>query len=383
MLARLHVLLPFYFTVPEGAEFAGHAIELADGCVACFLPPGRSDVPLPHDAPKLKIEGHPAFMADVFVVEFRKKEFDRRVTAEVDPSKEVIQEVLSWFFRRLRYVIGAADMELIEFPFVPWRITYSADDGSELPEEKGLTRGRGTLRFNYKHKALTPRIWNDLFGLPVEFAPPQWEALLLDAKTAMPDVGAAIVLTATSLEVFISTVLDRLAARSAISPTLWEWINDRQFHLKEPSPEEQFDVLLKELCGKTLKSIPELWKAFKSIREARNKFVHTGTPLISGKPVTRDEAAGLIGRAREIVDFVKAALPEELRWPKFEYQIPMTVSFAIQREREESETPKAEESAVIPIPPAKFRLSAYAYALSAIAIVAAFALGVFVGKAVV
>lgn len=392
MLARLHVLLPYHYTVPESVPFGGYGVELIDGCTVRFLPPGRSDRPLPHDAPDfLEIDGKPAFLADVFVVEFRKDSFDRRITAEVDPSIEVMQEVVDWFFRRLRYVINAPDMEPIVFPAVPYRLTYLADDGTDLPEEKGLTRGRGILKFEYKCKALTPQIWDDLFRLPPAFEPPQWEVLLLDARASMPDVGTAIVLAATALEVFISTILNQLAERGKISPTLWEWINDRKFFLKEPSTEEQFDVLLKELAGVTLKSDKDLWQAFQTIRQGRNNFVHGGKPEIGDKAkrlITRAEALSLITKTGAIIEFVKASLPEELRWPKFSYQFNLRIRHRIPRESEPDDTPKADQAGKPPPPPPPMHapakppfLARHAYSVGVPMLLAAFLLGLAAGKA--
>jgi len=48
--------------------------------------------------------------------------------------------------------------------------------------------------------------------LPDGYEPPPWEVLLLDAIGELPNVGTAIVLSATALEVFIAAILNRVGA---------------------------------------------------------------------------------------------------------------------------------------------------------------------------
>jgi serine/threonine protein kinase len=85
-----------------------------------------------------------------------------------------------------------------------------------------------------------------------------------DAQGMMPNVGAAITLAATWLEVFIGRPLDTLVNDVVVQPDLM------------------------------------LWEAFKNLRAARNSFVHEGVARIGQEPVTKVVAAQLIGRARDI-----------------------------------------------------------------------------------
>jgi hypothetical protein len=179
--------------------------------------------------------------------------------------------------------------------------------------------------------SLPPAVWDDIFSLEPQFEPPQWEVLLLDARAALPEISAAVVLSATALEVFITSILDRLAAKRGVSAALWNWINDRGFFLKEPSTEEQFDFLLKELCGHSLKEDAELWGAFKAIRRARNTFVHGGVPLGSQGQITLNETTQLVINAQKIVAFVKSHLPDDLKWPTFQYKFETKIIQQIMR----------------------------------------------------
>src|SRR5262249_13656712 len=155
---------------------------------------------------------------------------------------------------------------------------YTNDDGSELEAQEGYRRRRGSLQFHWSFIGISPEVWDNIFCLPPEFEVPVWDGLRLDALAALPSVGTAVVLAATSLEVFISTLLDQLASKRGLSENLWTWVRDRDGRtLQQPSVEEQFDVLLKELTGHSLKEDAVLWEAFKNLKSARNSFVHEGT----------------------------------------------------------------------------------------------------------
>ena len=83
-------------------------------------------------------------------------------------------------------------------------------------------------------------------------------------------------LAATSLEVVVSTILDRLAVESTIPTNLWQWLDARGDWLRTPSIEEQFDVLLHLFTSRSLKENPQLWEAFKNLRWQETPFVHDG-----------------------------------------------------------------------------------------------------------
>jgi hypothetical protein len=83
--------------------------------------------------------------------------------------------------------------------------------------------------------------------------------------------------------------------------------------------------LLKELCGVSLKDNADLWAAFVRIRKARNTFVHGGVARDSKGALTADETQALLGKAREIIDFVKQRLPQELQWPVFHYKFKIEI----------------------------------------------------------
>ena len=133
--------------------------------------------------------------------------------------------------------------------------------------------------------------------------------------------GVACALAAAALETLISFALNHLPSLANLPSGLWEWINNRGDYRKEPSVEEQFDVLLRALANKSLKDQNQLWEVFKNLKDARNSFVHDGVAAIGGKEVTKELAYIFVGRAKEIIDWVEPLLPSELRRPKLEHQV--------------------------------------------------------------
>jgi hypothetical protein len=327
MIARLFVLLPFHLTVPDGQQFPVHQAE-DSGYGIHFYPPGRSEnAPPLTDEEKITIDGVTAFQADALRIDFRKESFDRCAGTHIDPPEDVIDGAINFFLTRLRHVARAGQVRPVRFPLITWRMRYLNDDESELKEEAGLVRGRGTKSFSASFIALTNKIWTDVFNLPPDYEPPPWESLLLDATVEMPSIGPALVLAATALEVFISRVLDRLAPTKVIPPELWHWINERGGGplRKEPSPVEQYDALLKLLTGHSLKDEPLLWEAFKNLKDARNAFVHEGIAKIGQTPVSTESANKLIASASDIIAKIREWLPNELHWPEFKYDLTVEI----------------------------------------------------------
>jgi hypothetical protein len=321
MLARLHVLLPFRLTIPDGEQYTIYEY-IDDGYIVRVFPPGRSDQQYPPEGfGDLKLNGSPAFQADALRIDFQKESFNRTKGLVFDPPEEVVRRAVNSFLIRLRHVTRAAGIRLIDFPGATWRISYLNDDESELEKDETFVRGRGGLQRSLSFIALTKAVWTDMHGLPADHEPPPWEDLLLDAQGDLPRIGPAMVLAATALEVFISWALDQLAAKGSVSVDLWRWINERGNYLREPTVEEQFDALLMFLSGHSLKAENRLWVSFIQLKNARNSFVHEGRASIGGVPVSIEAARKLVTTASEIVTKVREWLPVDLQWPVFNHVV--------------------------------------------------------------
>jgi len=93
---------------------------------------------------------------------------------------------------------------------------------------------------------------------------------------------------------------------------------------------EQFDTLLMVMTGHSLKGEETLWQAFQKLKNARNKFVHEGTPKIGNTAaLTEMEALMLVGQAEAIVAKIREWIPENLRWPVFVAQSKLEFSLPI------------------------------------------------------
>lgn len=335
MLARFHILLPFNLILPDGETFSIYGIEIEDYKVHIY-PPAPSDAQTENQKlDEFYIGGKKAVEVNALRIDFIKEDFRRDEDSECDPPYYILDKVVNDFLVRLRFVTRAAQIRQIIFPNVSWNIQYLNDDESELIQEKGKIRGRGSRAFKFSWITIDNRIWENIHSLPADYSPPVWDTLLLDASDLLPEVGASIVLSAAALEVFISWLLEQLAGRSSIPPELWEWINHRQHWTQNPSVGSKFDLLLKVLLGVSLKDQPELWEAFKNIRTARNSFAHEGIAKIGGRPIDEGGARRLVGRAAEIVRFVRDNLPDEIKWPEFKHDVVVTMKKTLLRVEDE------------------------------------------------
>lgn len=332
MIARLHVILPFEFTIPEGEKFNVFSY-IDEGHRVTIFPPKKSDM-LFHfdDVEKITINDTNAFRANGLQIDFVKDKFDRRENITCDPPIEFIKKTINFFLIKVRFITKAAGVKPIDFPNVNWRITYLSDDETELSPEEGLVRARLSRSLQFSWIVINNNVWENLHSLPPDYNPPSWELLLLDAKNLLPEIGPSIVLAFTALEVFISIILDLLAYKSPIPQNLWKWINKRKGFLQNPTSDEQFDNLLKILTGISLKDDNELWKALINLRKARNSFVHEGIAKIGNSILDREDAKRLVGSASEIINFIKEKLPEDIKWPEFKYNFEIQAEMKVFKE---------------------------------------------------
>jgi len=317
MIARLLIGTPFVMIVPDNERFNTYTYE-DEGYIVTAMPPGRSDLPIHADVPdRLEVNGVPAFPGNALRIDFRKESFDRAKGASIDPPAALIQRTVASLVSRLRYVTRGHQIIPLDFPQCSWEVRYVNDDESELEVDPNVVRAHFGRAWTWSFVGVNPVIWDGVHSLAPDWVPPRWDGILLDATAALPKVGTAIVLAATALEVFVADVLDQLPKDGVIPREMWHWLNHRGDWQKDPSTEDQFDVLLKCFAGHSLKEEPPLWEAFQNIRKARNRFVHEGAAVLGGKPVSHDDAARLIAKANDIIQCIWQWLPADLKWPRF------------------------------------------------------------------
>ena len=327
MLAKLVVAYPIAFAVQQVSEYSIHETEI-DGYKIRMHPPVPTEIPVEKSPPlAATVDGVPARICNGLRIDFLKEEFDRS-SEECDPSHELIRRALNSLLLRLRFVGSGYLTRQSEFPKCYWWLDYLNDDETKLPPSGGrLVGSRGNLQGLMSCIVVDNNVWDDLNALDFDYEPPSWVLLLLDAREALPAVGPAIVLAATALEVFAAHILNQLAEKSEIPGEMWKWINSSR--RREPTLAEQYDELLRILLGTSLKENNGLWEGFTNLRDARNSFVHEGQALIGGRTIDRSKADELIGKAEEIVKFVRLRLPREMQWPIYERSISFAGSIPV------------------------------------------------------
>jgi hypothetical protein len=340
VIARLRVRLPFTLHVVHVDTFSPHEFPYQGFTVRIWCPSRskvqhsdvrpNSDVPLRMIVNNLEpaepqpvsssvlVDGTGTIEADMLQIDFIKPSFDRRPNSE-DPPKELLFLVVNRFLARLRTLTRAAQIQPLRPEHTFWRVDYIEDDGSPLARDERNIRRRANSTGEGRIVPVTTGLWLALASVPADFEPSLWDSLLLDAFGQLPNVGPAIVLANTALEIRIATALDALVQTVNIPPALWQWINDRGDYRKEPSVSEQFDSLLAAFTGKSLKEESVLWGEFQKLRQARNSFAHDGRALIGKsrrEEVTPEIATKLLQQAHAIIDWIDALLPAEMQRPK-------------------------------------------------------------------
>src|SRR5207249_4460531 len=161
------------------------------------------------DPDELTINGEPAVLANILRVDFQKDTFDRTQAGTLDPPEPVIRHAIVSFLHRFRHVVRGFTVRAPDFPKCAWRLEYRNDDDTLLDVAEGLVRARGAMGvLSVSFVGLTPELWASVHQLSPEYEAPPWDILLLDALGEIPNIGTAIVLAATALEVFIARILD-------------------------------------------------------------------------------------------------------------------------------------------------------------------------------
>jgi hypothetical protein len=261
------------------------------------------------------------FQMNLLQLDFQRLAFDRRAIddAVVARAFDIGNRILT----TLRTSLKSPNIMTLSTDEATWRVEFLEDTGEPLLEgNKSFNRTQARMMTTF----ITRDIWDYSKTLIPTYETPNWNTLLLNASQALPEIGTAMVLTATALETLIEEVLEELALQKGIPKDLWSWIYNRSLHLL-PEVEEEYDALLKIVSGKSLKTDkPQLWQAFRNIKNARNKFVHGGIARIGSDPVKFQTALKFIEQANEIADWIETLRPEKSHRPQIANEFTFTLT---------------------------------------------------------
>lgn len=350
MLARFRVLLPFAFHIPFDAGLEPASFDFEDyratiyppmqANVASSVADVASEIPFLDaianlDAARLMtptqavmVNGKETVTANMLQIDFiaaRDFERRRRGSARTDPPVDLFFKLANKLIQKLRSFASLPHVRpLNSNSALGWRIEYLTDEGEQLEKDPDKSRSVQSGVTRRRTNIITREVWKNAANDFREFEPYVWDSLLLDAYAQADDVNAAIVLANAALESAIDFSLETLARESAVSQQSFEWLINRSGdYIRQPSVKEKFDELLFLVSGYSLKKEESnLWESLKDLRCARNSMVHQGKAVLKkGKKAVEKEidarlARELLGKAKEIIDWLESLLPADIRREK-------------------------------------------------------------------
>jgi hypothetical protein len=252
------------------------------------------------------VQGRTQWLANCLVVDVRLPCHPEHAAAHQELAEMVVR-ILNDSMDLLRWRGRQYYVEPIEARSLPWLC--------ELLDDAGMPSGEfatGQMTMTMLTGFVTTQAWERVgLDLSVGDRVPLPDALLLDARSRMPDVRSRLLLTWTALEVFIRSFCDQEAAARAIDPMFWKWLSSRDDDIdKQPSVPELFDEVLRLITGSSLKrSQPSLWEQLIKLKRVRNAIAHEGLARYrQGRhtiEVDDNEATRLMHAAVQIVDWAR------------------------------------------------------------------------------
>jgi len=267
---------------------------------------------------RVRVNDSEAMAADLIRIDFMSESFNRTRGDSTERNKilETGFKLINQWLMAYRILAAAAIIKPVDRMSCSTRLDYLDDAEGSLAPAEGLIRQSASIAFQIPGRAtITAKGWEVISGVAPDFVPTRWDQLLIDAGGLLPEIGPAILLAYTALEVRIASAADILAEARGINADLWSWFTDKRPFLVQPETEEFAKHLFRMLGGHSLAEEEQLWRIFVRLRKARNSFAHEGTALDldTHAPLTLGQAAQLVGGARQIVDWIDALLPEEHR----------------------------------------------------------------------
>lgn len=362
MLARFRVLLPFAFHIPFDAGLEPASFDFEDYRVT-INPPMQANVDSSVaditsekpffdalanlDAARLTtptravvVNGKETVTANMLQIDFiaaRDFERPRGGAARTDPPVDLFFTLANKLIQKLRSFASLPHVRpLTSNNALGWRIEYLTDEGEQLDKNPDKSRSVQSGVTRWRTSVITREVWKNAVSNFRDFEPYVWDSLLLDAYAQANDVNATIVLANAALESAIDFALEMLARDSAVSKQSFEWLINRSGdYIRQPSVKEKFGELLFLISGHSLeKEKRNLWESLKDLRCARNSMVHQGKAVLKkGKKAVEKEidarlARELLGKAKEIIDWLESLLPVDIRREKLKtpYQLGFNVN---------------------------------------------------------
>jgi hypothetical protein len=270
-----------------------------------------------------KIDDNGSISANAFRIDVLRDSFDRPMSggAPVPEPVALAFKVLNALLSKMRMLNRSHVIDAHLDPHADtWVLRYLDDDESELPQHPDLVRGRAGRSHRFNLTVLHEALWQAIHRLPTIYEQPPTYELLLDAIHALPDMGPAVVLAATALEIKVTSAVDILAKNTS-HDAMWQWLRKRgeADYTKSVSYQERFE-LIHIICNRSLAQEDQiLWKSFIDLKYIRNKFVHEGRLVLKRakriEAVTLAEVTELVHRALTIADWIDQLLPASERVP--------------------------------------------------------------------
>lgn len=344
MIARFRVFLPYSIFVPVDfnsepvtQQFNGYTVRIYPP-YACrtdyqtalnFAPNELFNALEPSNAPiqsqLLLINDGPTYEANAIHLDFLGESFNRtRQQAEEaldpekrysygDPSPRLMHAFVNSVLIRVRSELKAPLIKPLSREGMLWSLEYLNDDGSKLERQDPLYRKRHDRTQELVATPLIPDIWQDALAIPVDYSPPIWETLFLDAQTVLPNLGASLVLMFSALETQVMECINANRAGTNLPDDFFEWLLHRNDYRKEASIAEKFDQVLKLVTERSLKSDNKLWETFKNAKNARNAFVHEGKLSWGGSELNSERWRKCMQEIGEVLRWMETLLPAEKR----------------------------------------------------------------------
>lgn len=344
MIARIAVHLPQSLWVQQSAKFEAFSAEV-DGERIVVHPPLQCSFEVRPDLegnfnvndiyrmltpveaeriyPFVRMDGELVKHANLLQVDVVGRDFRRAAGTPLDPRQDFVEGVVANIVARLRYTIGAPTFREFRLGETFWTVRYLCDDGSDLPEERGLVRGRLQAPFRFQFTGLDSSSWTAVKNLSFGFRPHIWERLYLDALFLLPEVGPALTLAISAIETAADLMIQhRLASRPSEAEKL----------IASNRLPNRLDKVVRQIAGVSLKEDRALWSAFDRLRRARNMVAHEGKPILDGVLITDDLAQEMIFAIRPVLEWIERLMapafqshrePHEPRW---EWRAPVLAS---------------------------------------------------------